>query len=100
VTKKRAINEEVLNRLKQQIKRELPAEKRDTIRVDPELDEAIDAYVDEIKRENPNAKVDRAAVWRTAAREYLGLTPKEAAGATKNAKSRTEYVPIEELVPA
>jgi hypothetical protein len=96
VTKK--VNDAVLKKLKQQIKREQPADKRDMIRVDPELDEAIDAYISEVKRDDPGSKIDRGVFWRTAAREYLGLTPKVSAGA--KAKADIHYIPIEELVPA
>ena len=92
------VNEAVLRKLKQQIKREQPADKRDMIRVDPELDEAIEAYINEVKSDDPSSKIDRGVFWRTAAREYLGLTPKASAGA--KARIETHYVPIEELVPA
>lgn len=86
----RHVNEQVLQKLKRQIKREQAAERRDTIRVDPELDEAIEAYVAEINKADPAAKMDRGKLWRTAAREYLGLSPKVIAGGV-------EYVPIEKL---
>ena len=92
------VNDAVLQKLKQQIKREQPTDKRDMIRVDPELDEAIEAYINEVKRSEPSSKIDRGVFWRTAAREYLGLTPKVSAGA--KARAETQYIPIEELVPA
>jgi hypothetical protein len=95
---KKKVNEEVLRKLKHQIKREQPAEKRDTIRVDPELDEAIDAYIDEIKRGEPGSKIDRGTIWRTAVREYLGLTPKATAG--QRSADDPHYIPIEDLMPA
>lgn len=95
---KTKVNASVMKKLKQQIKREQPAEKRDMIRVDPELDEAIEAYINEVKREEPRVKIDRGMVWRTAAREFLGLAPKASAGG--KAPTKIEYVPIEELVPA
>lgn len=91
----RQVNEQVLRKLKRQIKREQAAERRDTIRVDPELDEAIELYVTEINKSDPAAKMDRGKLWRTAAREYLGLSPKAKAGVVE-----VEYVPIENLVPA
>jgi hypothetical protein len=92
------VNDAVLKKLRQQIKREQPADRRDTIRVDPELDEAIDTYINEIRREDPGSKIDRGTIWRTAAREYLGLTPKVSAGA--KTRDDIRYIPIEELVPA
>ena len=98
MAKKNKVSKDVLQKLKRQIKREQPAEKRDTIRVDPELDETIDAYIEEVRRDDPESKIDRGTIWRTAAREYLGLSPKARAGAMQ--KGETRYVPIEELMPA
>lgn len=88
-----SVDPRVLEKLRRQLKREQAADRRDTIRVDPELDEAIEAYVAEVKRANPDARMDRGKLWRTAAREYLGLAPKASAGGVPE----TEYVPIEQL---
>jgi hypothetical protein len=86
------VDKRVLQKLRKQIKREQASGRRDTIRVDPELDEAIEAYVSELNKADPTVRMDRGKLWRTAAREYLGIAPKANAG--------VQYVPIEELMPA
>ncbi len=92
--KRTKVDSRVLTKLREQIKREQPAERRDTIRVDPELDEAIDAYVAEVNKIDPEIKMDRGKFFRTAAREYLGLLPKAVAATRKNGLI---YEPIETL---
>ena len=73
---KKTVDATVVKKLSRDINREQPAVKRDMIRVDLELDEAIEAYIEEVKRKEPKKKIDRGIFWRTAAREYLGLSPK------------------------
>jgi len=92
VAKQATVNAKVIQKLRRQLKREQPAERRDTIRVDPELDEAIEAYVSEINKSSAT-KMDRGKLWRLAAREYLGLTP----APKEVAHPSVQYVPIEEM---